>query len=139
MALDHVGHHVAGSPAFAGRLGRPFVRGHGPGGGVEVIAELAIAGATIAVLGMSLPLARDLAPVGIRVCAIAPGTMGTPLMESAPDAMKEKLVANIIFPKRMGQPAEYAKLVQSIVDNSYLNGEVIRIDGALRFGPKSPN
>ena len=89
-----------------------------------------------AVLGMSLPLARDLAPVGIRVCAIAPGTMGTPLMQSAPEALKAKLVENIIFPKRMGEPDEFALLVESIVVNPYLNGENIRLDGALRFPPK---
>jgi NAD(P)-dependent dehydrogenase (short-subunit alcohol dehydrogenase family) len=70
------------------------------------------------------------------VCAIAPGTMGTPLMESAPEALKEKLVESIIFPKRMGQPDEFARLVESIVTNPYLNGENIRLDGALRFPPK---
>jgi NAD(P)-dependent dehydrogenase (short-subunit alcohol dehydrogenase family) len=89
-----------------------------------------------AILGMSLPLARDLAPVGIRVCAIAPGTMGTPLMLSAGEELKAKLVESIIFPKRMGEPAEFARLVESIVTNPYLNGENIRLDGALRFPPK---
>jgi NAD(P)-dependent dehydrogenase (short-subunit alcohol dehydrogenase family) len=98
--------------------------------------QVAYAASKAAVLGMSLPLARDLAPVGIRVCAIAPGTMGTPLMESAPEALKEKLVENIIFPRRMGQPDEFARLVESIVTNPYLNGENIRLDGALRFPPK---
>jgi len=98
--------------------------------------QVAYAASKAAVLGMSLPLARDLAPVGIRVCAIAPGTMGTPLMESAPDALKEKLVENIIFPRRMGRPDEFARLVESIVTNPYLNGENIRLDGALRFPPK---
>jgi len=98
--------------------------------------QVAYAASKAAVLGMSLPLARDLAPVGIRVCAIAPGTMGTPLMESAPDSLKEKLVENIIFPRRMGQPDEFARLVESIVTNPYLNGENIRLDGALRFPPK---
>jgi NAD(P)-dependent dehydrogenase (short-subunit alcohol dehydrogenase family) len=98
--------------------------------------QVAYGASKAAVLGMSLPLARDLAPVGIRVCAIAPGTMGTPLMESAPEALKEKLVENIIFPKRMGQPDEFARLVESIVTNPYLNGENIRLDGALRFPPK---
>ena len=98
--------------------------------------QVAYGAAKAAVLGMSLPLARDLAPVGIRVCAIAPGTMGTPLMESAPEAMKAKLVENIVFPHRMGQPDEFALLVESIVVNPYLNGENIRLDGALRFPPK---
>ncbi len=98
--------------------------------------QVAYAASKAAILGMSLPLARDLAPVGIRVCAIAPGTMGTPLMQSAPDDLKAKLVENIVFPKRMGEPEEFALLVESIVVNPYLNGENIRLDGALRFPPK---
>jgi NAD(P)-dependent dehydrogenase (short-subunit alcohol dehydrogenase family) len=98
--------------------------------------QVAYGASKAAVLGMSLPLARDLAPVGIRVCAIAPGTMGTPLMRSAPEALQEKLVESIIFPKRMGEPDEFALLVESIVVNPYLNGENIRLDGALRFPPK---
>jgi NAD(P)-dependent dehydrogenase (short-subunit alcohol dehydrogenase family) len=98
--------------------------------------QVAYAAAKAAILGMSLPLARDLAPVGIRVCAIAPGTMGTPLMQSAPDALKDKLVENIVFPHRMGEPDEFAYLVESIVMNPYLNGENIRLDAALRFPPK---
>jgi NAD(P)-dependent dehydrogenase (short-subunit alcohol dehydrogenase family) len=97
---------------------------------------VAYAAAKAAILGMSLPLARDLAPVGIRVCAIAPGTMGTPLMQSAPEALKDKLVENIVFPHRMGAPDEFGYLVESIVLNPYLNGENIRLDGALRFPPK---
>ena len=98
--------------------------------------QVAYAAAKAAILGMSLPLARDLAPLGIRVCAIAPGTMGTPLMQSAPEEMKAKLVENIVFPRRMGEPEEFALLVESIVTNPYLNGENIRLDGALRFPPK---
>jgi len=98
--------------------------------------QVAYGAAKAAILGMTLPIARDLAPVGIRVCAIAPGTMGTPIMMSIGDEMKEKLTSSIQFPKRMGQPEEFAMLVQSIVDNPYLNGENIRLDGALRFPPK---
>jgi len=98
--------------------------------------QVAYAAAKAAILGMSLPLARDLAPLGIRVCAIAPGTMGTPLMQSAPEELKAKLVENIVFPRRMGEPEEFALLVESIVTNPYLNGENIRLDGALRFPPK---
>ena len=98
--------------------------------------QLAYAAAKAAILGMTLPLARDLAPIGVRVCAIAPGTMGTPLMLSAPEAMQEALVANIVNPRRMGRPEEFALLVESIVRNDYLNGENIRLDGALRFPPK---
>ena len=98
--------------------------------------QLAYAAAKAAILGMTLPMARDLAPVGIRVCAIAPGTMGTPLMLGVPEATREALVANIVFPKRMGRPEEFAHLVESIARNPYLNGETIRLDGALRFPPK---
>jgi NAD(P)-dependent dehydrogenase (short-subunit alcohol dehydrogenase family) len=98
--------------------------------------QLAYAAAKSAILGMTLPMARDLAPLGIRVCAIAPGTMGTPMMEMAPDSMKAALVASIVNPKRMGRPTEFALLVEAIVRNDYLNGENIRLDGALRFPPK---
>lgn len=98
--------------------------------------QVAYAAAKAAILGMTLPLARDFSVVGIRVCGIAPGTMGTPLMLSVPDQMQEKLTENIIFPKRMGRPEEFALLVESIVRNPYLNGENIRLDGALRFPPK---
>ena len=98
--------------------------------------QIAYGAAKAAILGMTLPLARDLAAVGVRVCAIAPGTMGTPLMLSAPDAVKDHLVASIVNPKRMGMPEEFASLVAHIVRNPYLNGENIRLDGALRFPPK---
>lgn len=98
--------------------------------------QVAYAAAKAAILGMTLPLARDLAAIGVRVCAIAPGTMGTPLMLSAPDKLKDDLVASIVFPKRMGRPEEFAILVESIIINPYLNGENFRLDGALRFPPK---
>jgi NAD(P)-dependent dehydrogenase (short-subunit alcohol dehydrogenase family) len=98
--------------------------------------QVAYAGAKAAIAGMTLPMARDLAPVGIRVCTIAPGTMGTPVFEGASKELKQRLIAGVQFPKRMGHPREYALLVEMIVRNSYLNGEVIRLDGALRFPPK---
>lgn len=98
--------------------------------------QVAYAAAKAAILGMTLPLARDLAVVGIRVCGIAPGTMGTPLMLSTPQQLQDSLTQSIIFPKRMGRPEEFALLVDSIVRNPYLNGENIRLDGALRFPPK---
>jgi len=98
--------------------------------------QLAYAAAKGAILGMTLPLARDLAAVGIRVCTIAPGTMGTPIMQSVPEAMQQHLTSSIVFPKRMGRPEEFALLVESIARNPYLNGEVIRLDGALRKGPR---
>ncbi len=98
--------------------------------------QLTYAAAKAAILGMTLPMARDLSILGIRVCAIAPGTMGTPKMLGVPEAMKEKLVENIQFPQRLGKPEEFALLVESIARNPYLNGENIRLDGALRFPPK---
>jgi NAD(P)-dependent dehydrogenase (short-subunit alcohol dehydrogenase family) len=98
--------------------------------------QLAYGSAKAAILGMTLPMARDLAPAGIRVCGIAPGTMGTPIMLSVPEEMKEGLTKSIQFPKRMGKPEEFALLVESIVTNPYLNGENIRLDGALRFPPR---
>jgi NAD(P)-dependent dehydrogenase (short-subunit alcohol dehydrogenase family) len=98
--------------------------------------QLAYAAAKAAILGMTLPMARDLAAVGVRVCAIAPGTMGTPLMLGVPDTTRDALVTNVVFPKRMGRPEEFALLVESIARNPYLNGETIRLDGALRFPPK---
>ena len=84
-----------------------------------------------AVVGMTLPMARDLAPMGVRVCAIAPGGFATPRLAS-PQA-KAMLLGDIVFPKRLGRPEEYASLVETIVRNPYLNGEVIRLDGATRL------
>lgn len=98
--------------------------------------QVAYGAAKAAILGMTLPMARDLAPLGVRVCAIAPGTMGTPLMLGVPDRLKEKLLKGIVFPMRMGRPEEFAMLVESIARNPYLNGENIRLDGALRFAAK---
>jgi NAD(P)-dependent dehydrogenase (short-subunit alcohol dehydrogenase family) len=98
--------------------------------------QIAYAAAKAAILGMTLPMARDLAPIGVRVCGIAPGTMGTPLMLGVSEDVRDKLVENIMFPKRMGRPEEFALLVESIARNPYLNGENIRLDGALRFPPK---
>ena len=98
--------------------------------------QIAYGSSKAAILGMSLPLARDFAPIGIRVCAIAPGTMGTPLMKMVSAELEERLVNSIVYPKRMGEPEEFGLLVEQIVTNPYLNGENIRLDGALRFPPK---
>jgi NAD(P)-dependent dehydrogenase (short-subunit alcohol dehydrogenase family) len=98
--------------------------------------QLAYAAAKAAILGMTLPMARDLAPIGVRVCAIAPGTMGTPVMLGVREEVKANLVKAIVFPQRMGRPEEFALLVESIARNPYLNGENIRLDGALRFSAK---
>jgi NAD(P)-dependent dehydrogenase (short-subunit alcohol dehydrogenase family) len=87
-------------------------------------------------VGMTLPLARDLAQHGVRVVTIAPGLFLTPLMQGLPQAVQESLAASIPFPKRLGKPAEFAHLCASIVENASLNGEVIRLDGALRMAPR---
>jgi NAD(P)-dependent dehydrogenase (short-subunit alcohol dehydrogenase family) len=88
------------------------------------------------IVGMTLPLARDLAQSGIRVCTIAPGIFDTPLMNSAPQNVKDVLAAGVPNPSRFGKPDEYAALALHIVENEYLNGEVIRLDGALRMPPR---
>ena len=88
------------------------------------------------IVGMTLPAARDLAPVGIRVLTVAPGTMDTPLLGQLPEEGRQALAANIPFPKRLGQPEDFAALVEHLVENDYLNGETIRLDGALRMPPK---
>lgn len=88
------------------------------------------------VVGMTLPMARDLAAIGVRVMTIAPGSFDTPIFGFAPDEMKAALTDIVPFPKRMGAASEFGDLVATIVGNDYLNAEVIRIDGAVRFPPK---
>jgi NAD(P)-dependent dehydrogenase (short-subunit alcohol dehydrogenase family) len=88
------------------------------------------------VAAMTLPLARDLAQFGVRVCTIAPGIFGTPLLMELPEAVRQSLAASIPFPKRLGDPAEFAQLALHIVANGALNGEVIRLDGALRMAAR---
>jgi NAD(P)-dependent dehydrogenase (short-subunit alcohol dehydrogenase family) len=100
------------------------------------IGQLAYAASKGGIVGLTLPAARDLAPAGIRVCTIAPGLMDTPLLGRLQADAKESLAKDVVFPKRLGDPAWYAQLVQSIVENPYLNGEVIRLDAALRMPPR---
>jgi NAD(P)-dependent dehydrogenase (short-subunit alcohol dehydrogenase family) len=100
------------------------------------IGQIAYGSAKAGVIGMTIIAARDLAAIGVRVCTIAPGTIGTPPMLLAPEQIREGLAATVPHPKRLGEPDEYAKLAQSIIENGYLNGEVIRLDGAVRFQPK---
>ena len=88
------------------------------------------------VVGMTLPMARDLAQYGIRVCTIAPGLFATPLMKTLPDAVQASLAASIPFPSRLGKPDEFAELACHIASNGHLNGETIRLDGALRLAPR---
>jgi NAD(P)-dependent dehydrogenase (short-subunit alcohol dehydrogenase family) len=83
------------------------------------------------VVGLTLPLARELARHGIRVMTIAPGVFATPMMQGIPEKAREQLEAGVPYPKRLGNPDEFAKLVIHIIDNAYLNGEVIRLDGAI--------
>ena len=87
-------------------------------------------------VGMTLPMARDLAQHGIRVCTVAPGLFATPLLMELPEAVQQSLAASIPFPPRLGKPSEFAELACHIVTNGHLNGEVIRIDGALRMAPR---
>jgi NAD(P)-dependent dehydrogenase (short-subunit alcohol dehydrogenase family) len=100
------------------------------------IGQVAYGSAKAGVIGMTIIAARDLASAGIRVNTIAPGTIETPPMLMAPQSMRDAFAANVPFPKRLGRPTEYAALAQHMIENDYLNGQVIRLDGAVRFQPK---
>ncbi len=100
------------------------------------IGQLAYATSKGAIVGMTLPMARDLADKGIRVCAIAPGLFMTPLLSSLPEDVQASLGAQVPFPSRLGDPSEYAGMVSHITQNAMLNGEVIRLDGAIRMAPR---
>ena len=89
-----------------------------------------------AIVGMTLPIARDLASLGIRVNTVAPGLFLTPLLESLPDKVQHELGKMVPFPSRLGNPDEFAMLIQSIIENPMMNGEVVRVDGALRMPPQ---
>ena len=100
------------------------------------IGQVAYAASKGGVVGMTLPAARDLAPAQIRVVTIAPGIFDTPMLGALPEDKRAALAADVVFPKRLGDPAEYGALVAAIVETGYLNGETIRLDGALRMPPK---
>ncbi|MFP4476935.1 MAG: SDR family NAD(P)-dependent oxidoreductase [Desulfatibacillaceae bacterium] len=100
------------------------------------IGQAAYASSKAGVMGMTLPCAREFAQVGVRVLCIAPGIFWTPMMAGLPEKAQEALSQMMPFPKRMGQPAEYAKLVRSLVENAYINGETIRLDAAIRMAAK---
>ena len=100
------------------------------------IGQAAYSASKGGVVGMTLPIARDLARSGIRCNTIAPGIFGTPMMFGMPQEVQDSLAANIPFPSRLGTPEDYAKLVYSIITNEMINGETIRLDGALRLQPK---
>jgi NAD(P)-dependent dehydrogenase (short-subunit alcohol dehydrogenase family) len=100
------------------------------------IGQAAYSASKGGVVGMTLPIARDLARNGIRNMTIAPGIFGTPMMFGMPQEVQDALAASVPFPSRLGTPNDYAKLVKHILDNDMLNGEVIRLDGAIRLAPK---
>ena len=111
--------NTASVAAFDGQIGQP-----------------AYAASKAGVVGMTLPIAREFARWGIRVCTIAPGLFETPLMMSLPEEARESLGRSVPFPPRLGRPSEYAQLVKSIIENPMLNGETIRLDGSIRMAPK---
>ncbi|MGP1614466.1 MAG: 3-hydroxyacyl-CoA dehydrogenase [Pollutimonas bauzanensis] len=100
------------------------------------IGQAAYAASKAGVVGMTLPVARDLAKAGIRCVTIAPGIFGTPMVFGMPQEVQDSLAASIPFPSRLGRPEDYAKLVNSIITNEMINGETIRLDGAIRMAPK---
>jgi NAD(P)-dependent dehydrogenase (short-subunit alcohol dehydrogenase family) len=100
------------------------------------IGQVAYSASKGGIVGMTLPLARDLSREGIRVVTIAPGIFDTPLLGALPEAARQSLGQQVPFPKRLGQPKEYAALVQHIIENEMLNGETVRLDGAIRMAPK---
>ncbi|BCM86665.1 SDR family NAD(P)-dependent oxidoreductase [Methylobacterium indicum] len=100
------------------------------------VGQAAYASSKAGIVGLTLPAAREFAPAGIRVCAIAPGIFETPMLRGLPPEVQDSLGAAVPFPSRLGKPEEYARLAMAIIDNPMLNGEVIRLDGALRMQPK---
>jgi NAD(P)-dependent dehydrogenase (short-subunit alcohol dehydrogenase family) len=100
------------------------------------IGQAAYSASKGGIVAMTLPLAREFARIGVRVMTIAPGTFDTPLMAGLPEAARQSLAAQVPFPSRLGRPPEYAALVRHIFENEMLNGEVIRLDGAIRMAPK---
>jgi len=100
------------------------------------IGQIAYAASKAGVVGMTLPAARDLSKAGVRVLTIAPGTFHTPMLGMLPEEQRQALAAGIPFPARLGDPAEYGALALHMIENAYLNGETVRLDGALRMPPK---
>jgi NAD(P)-dependent dehydrogenase (short-subunit alcohol dehydrogenase family) len=100
------------------------------------VGQQAYSASKAGVVGMTLPMARDLAQHGIRVCTIAPGLFATPLLRTLPEPIQQSLAASIPFPARLGKPEEFAELAVHIVQNNHMNGETIRLDGALRMAPR---
>ncbi len=100
------------------------------------IGQAAYSASKGGIVGMTLPIARDLSELGIRVCTIAPGIFDTPLLGTLPEPVRQSLAKQVPFPQRLGRPEEYAALACHIIENGMLNGETIRLDGAIRMGPR---
>ncbi len=100
------------------------------------IGQAAYSASKGGVVGMTLPIARDLSSIGIRVNTIAPGLISTPMLRGLPEAAQASLAASVLFPKRLGEASEIAQVAQFIIENDYVNGEVIRMDGGIRMQPK---
>ena len=100
------------------------------------VGQAAYSASKAGIVGMTLPIARDLMSEGIRVNTILPGIFDTPLLQAAPENVKAALAASVPFPKRLGDPAEYAALAEHMITNGYLNGECVRLDGAIRMSPR---
>jgi NAD(P)-dependent dehydrogenase (short-subunit alcohol dehydrogenase family) len=100
------------------------------------MGQAAYSASKAGVVGMTLPIARDLMAEGIRVNTILPGIFDTPLLAAAPQNVRDALAASVPFPKRLGMPAEYAKLAMTMIETGYFNGEDVRLDGAIRMAPR---
>jgi NAD(P)-dependent dehydrogenase (short-subunit alcohol dehydrogenase family) len=100
------------------------------------VGQVAYAASKAGIVGLTLPVARDLMNDGIRINTILPGIMGTPLLQALPDNVKASLAASVPFPKRLGTPEEYADLALTMIRNGYFNGEHVRLDGAIRMAPR---
>jgi NAD(P)-dependent dehydrogenase (short-subunit alcohol dehydrogenase family) len=100
------------------------------------IGQCAYSASKAGIVGMTLPMAREFTRIGVRVMTIAPGVFMTPMVSGMPDNVKQALGASVPFPSRLGEPSEFASTMSHIIENSYLNGSVIRLDGAIRLAPK---
>ncbi len=146
IRINLLGTFNCASQAAAGMAGTEPVTGDGERGVIintasvaafdGQIGQIAYAASKGGIVAMTLPMARDLAKSGIRVMAIAPGIFRTPMLAGLPDEVQDSLGAQVPFPSRLGNPAEYAAMARHIVENPMLNGEVIRLDGAIRMAPR---
>ena len=100
------------------------------------IGQAAYSASKGGVVGMTLPIARDLSSMGVRVNTIAPGLINTPMLQGLPEPAKQSLANTVLFPRRLGEPEEIARVAQMLIENDYMNGETIRMDGGIRMQPK---